>query len=192
MNLKLALAVVVSALALNAMAASVDVDGIQVEDTATVAGTQLTLNGVGTRHKGSLKMYVAALYLEKKTSNTAEVFNQSGPKRLSLTMVRNVEAGELGRLFTHQIIANSDKAIILRLAPQLRRMGEMFAQQKKVLIEDSIMIDWVPGTGTVITIQDKMQIEPFKEPEFYKAMLSIWLGNSPAEKPLKNALLGLP
>ena len=176
MNLKLALAVVVSALALNAMAASVDVDGIQVEDTATVAGTQLTLNGVGTRHKGSLKMYVAALYLEKKTSNTAEVFNQSGPKRLSLTMVRNVEAGELGRLFTHQIIANSDKAIILRLAPQLRRMGEMFAQQKKVLIEDSIMIDWVPGTGTVITIQDKMQIEPFKEPEFYKAMLSIWLG----------------
>lgn len=192
MNLKLALAVVVSALALNAMAASVDVDGIQVEDTATVAGTQLTLNGVGTRHKGSLKMYVAALYLEKKTSNTAEVFNQSGPKRLSLTMVRNVEAGELGRLFTHQIIANSDKAIILRLAPQLRRMGEMFVQQKKVLIEDSIMIDWVPGTGTVITIQDKMQIEPFKEPEFYKAMLSIWLGNSPAEKPLKNALLGLP
>ncbi|MBK7050704.1 MAG: chalcone isomerase family protein [Rhodoferax sp.] len=192
MNLKLALAVVVSALALNAMAASVDVDGIQVEDKATVAGTQLTLNGVGTRHKGSLKMYVAALYLEKKTSNTAEVFNQSGPKRLSLTMVRNVEAGELGRLFTHQIIANSDKAIILRLAPQLRRMGEMFAQQKKVLIEDSIMIDWVPGTGTVITIQDKMQIEPFKEPEFYKAMLSIWLGNSPAEKPLKNALLGLP
>ncbi|MBP9685522.1 MAG: chalcone isomerase family protein [Rhodoferax sp.] len=192
MNLKLALAVVVSALALNAMAASVEVDGIQVEDTATVAGTQLTLNGVGTRHKGSLKMYVAALYLEKKTSNTAEVFNQSGPKRLSLTMVRNVEAGELGRLFTHQIIANSDKAIILRLAPQLRRMGEMFAQQKKVLIEDSIMIDWVPGTGTVITIQDKMQIEPFKEPEFYKAMLSIWLGNSPAEKPLKNALLGLP
>lgn len=192
MNLKLALAVVVSVLALNAMAASVDVDGIQVEDTATVAGTQLTLNGVGTRHKGSLKMYVAALYLEKKTSNTAEVFNQSGPKRLSLTMVRNVEAGELGRLFTHQIIANSDKAIILRLAPQLRRMGEMFAQQKKVLIEDSIMIDWVPGTGTVITIQDKMQIEPFKEPEFYKAMLSIWLGNSPAEKPLKNALLGLP
>ena len=152
----------------------------------------MTLNGVGTRHKGSLKMYVAALYLEKKTSNTAEVFNQSGPKRLSLTMVRNVEAGELGRLFTHQIIANSDKAIILRLAPQLRRMGEMFAQQKKVLIEDSIMIDWVPGTGTVITIQDKMQIEPFKEPEFYKAMLSIWLGNSPAEKPLKNALLGLP
>lgn len=192
MNMKLALAVFVSVLALNAMAASVDVDGIQVEDTATVAGTQLTLNGVGTRHKGSLKMYVAALYLEKKTSNTAEVFNQSGPKRLSLTMVRNVEAGELGRLFTHQIIANSDKAIILRLAPQLRRMGEMFAQQKKVLIEDSIMIDWVPGTGTVITIQDKMQIEPFKEPEFYKAMLSIWLGNSPAEKPLKNALLGLP
>ena len=55
MNLKLALAVVVSALALNAMAASVEVDGIQVEDTATVAGTQLTLNGVGTRFIGLVK-----------------------------------------------------------------------------------------------------------------------------------------
>ena len=32
--------------------------------------------------------------------------------------------------------------------------------------------------------------EPFKEPEFFNALLGIWLGNAPADWKLKDALLG--
>jgi len=31
---------------------------------------------------------------------------------------------------------------------------------------------------------------PIKEPEFYAALMKIWLGNSPADPLLKDALLG--
>ncbi len=54
------------------------------------------------------------------------------------------------------------------------------------------MIDWVPGTGTVITVKGVPQGEPFKEPEFFNALLRIWLGPNPADWKLKDALLGQP
>ena len=52
------------------------------------------------------------------------------------------------------------------------------------------MIDWIPGTGTVLTVKGQVQGEPFKEPEFFNALLGIWLGPQPADWKLKDALLG--
>jgi len=46
--------------------------------------------------------------------------------------------------------------------------------------------------GTVITVKGVAQGEPFKEPEFYSALLRIWLGPNPADWKLKDALLGRP
>jgi len=51
-------------------------------------------------------------------------------------------------------------------------------------------IDWVPGTGTIISVRGVQQGEPFKEPEFYTALMRIWLGPNPADWKLKDALLG--
>ena len=52
------------------------------------------------------------------------------------------------------------------------------------------MVEWVPGVGGVISAKGKPQGEPFKEPEFYNALLRIWLGPVPADYKLKEALLG--
>jgi len=37
-----------------------------------------------------------------------------------------------------------------------------------------------------------VQGEPFKEPEFFNALLRIWLGPVPADWKLKESLLGKP
>ncbi len=57
-------------------------------------------------------------------------------------------------------------------------------------IGEVINMDWVPGKGTVISIRDVPVGEPFPEPEFYSALLRIWLGQDPADWQLKDALLG--
>ena len=51
-------------------------------------------------------------------------------------------------------------------------------------------MDWLPGTGTQVTVKGVPQGEPFKEPEFFNALLGIWLGSQPADWKLKDALLG--
>ena len=69
-------------------------------------------------------------------------------------------------------------------------MGQNFAEQKKLTTGDVILMDWVPGTGMVVSTKGKVQ-EPYKEVEFFNAMMRIWLGNNPADAKLKDALLGV-
>lgn len=172
------------------MAAVIEINGIKLDDSAEVRAARLQLNGAGTRYKGPFKVYVAGLYLEKKATTPDEVVNQAGVKRVNVTMVREIEANELGKLLTRGVEDNTGKAEMSKLIPGLLRMGQIFSEQKRLVPGDNFLIDWVPGVGTVITIKGKVQGEPFKEPEFFKALMSIWLGPAPADFKLKDALLG--
>ncbi len=179
-----------SLLALQAQAATQDINGVKVDDSTSVAGTALVLNGAGIRFKAIFKVYVAALYLGKKVSTPEEVVSLAGPKRLSVTMVRDIDAAELGKLLTRGIEDNMGKSAMSSLIPGLLRMAQIFSDQKKMVAGDNFMIDWVPGKGTVITVKGVVQGDPFKEPEFFAALMSIWLGPVPADYKLKDALLG--
>lgn len=186
----LVLALGAALFAFNALAAPVEIHGVKLEDTAQVHGAQLQLNGAGTRYKFVVKVYVAGLYLAKKVNTPDEVINQPGPKRLIVTMLRTIDSRELGKLLTRGVEDNMGKASMSKLIPGLIRMGEIFAAQKPLVAGDQFLIDWVPGSGTVITVKDVVQGEPFQEPEFFKALMMIWLGSSPADYKLKEALLG--
>ena len=135
-------------------------------------------------------MYTAGLYLEKKAGTPADVMALKGPKRLSITMLREIDSTELGKLFSRSMEDNMDRAAFSRLIPGVLRMSQIFSDHKKLVAGDQFQIDWIPGTGTIITVKGKPQGEPFKEPEFFNALLGIWLGNAPADWKLKDALLG--
>ena len=173
------------------LAATVEIHGVKLEDSAEVRGSKLLLNGSGTRYKGPFKVYVAGLYLGKKASTLDEVVNQPGLKRISITMVRDIDAGELGKLLTRGVQDNMAPGEMSKLVPGLVRMGQIFSEYKNLVTGDNFMIEWVPGSGTVITVKGKAQGEPFKEPEFFKAMMSIWMGPVPADFKLKDALLNV-
>lgn len=171
-------------------AATLDVGGAKIEDSSTVANTKLQLNGAGVRYKAVFKVYSAGLYLGRKASTPEEVLAATGPKRLSITMLREIDSAELGKLFSRGIEDNMDKAAFSRIVPGVLRMSQIFSDHKKLQAGDTFMIDWVPGSGTVITVKGKAQGEPFKEPEFFNALMGIWLGKNPADWKLKDALLG--
>ena len=57
---------------------------------------------------------------------------------------------------------------------------------------EGFTLDWIPGTGAVVSVKGVPQGEPFKEPEFFNAILRIWLGPVPADWKLKDALLAPP
>ena len=165
---------------------------VKYEPTQTLGDSTVQLNGAGVRYKAVFKVYTAGLYLEKKAATAQEVASQRGPKRLSITMLREIDSTELGKLFSRGMEDNMDRAAFSRIVPGVLRMSQIFSDHKKLQAGDQFMIDWIPGTGTVITVKGKVQGEPFKEPEFFNALLGIWLGNLPADFKLKDALLGKP
>jgi hypothetical protein len=170
--------------------ADVNLSGVKYEDAADLRGTRLQLNGAGIRYRGPFKVYAAGLYLGRKAATTEEALAVPGAKRMSVTMLREIDAGELGKLFTRSVEDNLDKATFSKLIPGLLRMSQIFTEHKKLAAGDQFTLDWVPGTGTIISVRGVPQGEPFREPEFYNALLRIWLGPQPADWKLKESLLG--
>ena len=179
-------------LAFGAAAATVDIAGVKMEDQIDLRGSKLVLNGAGVRYKAVFKVYTAGLYLGKKAGTPEEVLAAPGAKRMQITMLREIDSNELGKLFTRGVQDNAPKTEMSKLIPGLIKMGQIFSDQKKLVAGDVFLIDWIPGTGTVITVKGVPQGEPFKEPEFFNALLRIWLGPVPADWKLKDALLGKP
>jgi hypothetical protein len=171
--------------------AAMELAGIKVEDTATVAGTKLQLNGAGIRYKGPFKVYVGDLYTTQKVKSLDELVAAPGPKRLTMTFLREIEAGPFGKLLTRGVEDNVAKNEMSKLVAGMIRMGDIFTVNKVLNPGEVITIDWIPGNGMVVTAKGKVQGVPFKEPEFYKAIMSIWFGHSPADWKLKDAMLGL-
>ena len=177
-------------LASSAWCQAVTVADVKYEATSALGDTALQLNGAGVRYKAVFKVYTAGLYLEKKASTTQEVAAQRGPKRMSITMLREIDSTELGKLFSRGMEDNMDRAAFSKLIPGVIRMSQVFSNHKMLREGDTFTVDWVPGSGTVLTIKGKVEGEPFKELEFFNALMRIWLGKKPADWQLKEALLG--
>jgi hypothetical protein len=171
-------------------AATVDVAGVKLEDSITVQGAPLQLNGAGIRYKAIFKVYTAGLYLGGKASTTEEVLAAPGPKRMTITMLRDIDSRELGKLFSRGMEDNMERSSFSKLIPGVMRMSKVFSDHKELKEGETFVLDWLPGTGTVLTVKGSVEGEPFKEPEFFNALMRIWLGPKPADWRLKDALLG--
>jgi len=171
--------------------ATTDVAGIKYDNTVTVGGQRLVLNGAGLRTRFAFKVYAAGLYLAQKADTPQGVYASAGARRLHVVMLRDIDANELGKLFTDGMQKNTEPPEFARAIPGTVRLGELFAAQKRMASGESFTVDYLPGTGTTILINGRPAGEPIREAEFFGALMKIWLGPKPADGTLKEALLGV-
>ena len=171
-------------------AQAVEVQGAKLEDTATVAGKNLVLNGAGARIKAVFKIYAIGLYLTEKKNNTADVLALSGPKRFKIVFLRELTSDEFGSAFLAGINKNLEKDEKTRYVNQITKFGDLFTEFEGVKKGDVIIGDYNPANGTTIMLNGKQLGSTLPDVGFYNAILRIWLGNNPADNLLKPALLG--
>jgi Chalcone isomerase-like len=173
-----------------ALAQSVDLAGVKYPPTVKLADSTLQLNGAGIRHKFVVKVYTAGLYMASKANTAQAALAAPGAKRVHVVMLRDIDGSELGRLFTRGMQDNATREEFSKCIAGTLRLAEIFAARKRLQAGDAFDVDFVPGVGTTVVVNGKATAEPIKEPEFFTALLRIWLGNSPADPLLKEALLG--
>ncbi len=167
-----------------------EVAGVKYEPSVQVGNSRLQLNGAGIRYKAVFKVYTAGLYLGGKAATTDAVLAAPGAKRMHIVMLRDIDGNELGKLFTRGMQDNAPREEFSKSIAGTIRMSEIFSARKKLLTGENFSVDYVPGVGTTVLVNGKPQAEPIKEPEFFSALMRIWLGNNPADAQLKEALLG--
>ncbi|MFT3664862.1 chalcone isomerase family protein [Piscinibacter sp.] len=174
-----------------AVAAQAAPTSTKFEPKLEVQGSTLQLNGAGTRFRAIFKVYDMGLYTTKKVSSAAELLALPGPKRLQFTALRELPGTDLGRLFIKGMNDNSPKDRVQRHALASMRLIEVFSGRSKMLPGESFAMEFAPGKGTTFYILGKPQGEPVGDDEFFQMVLKIWVGESPADTHLRDALLGL-
>jgi Chalcone isomerase-like len=156
-----------------------------------VEGTKLALNGLGTRYKAIFKVYDMGLYTTAKSTTLQEAINAAGPKKLQFVAHREISTSELGRLFYQGIKDNNSTEMNLKHMVSATRLSDIASVRSKILPGESFSIEYIPGKGMIFSVMDKPQGPAIGDAEFFSMVLKIWLGNTPADFMLKDALLGI-
>lgn len=162
---------------------------IDVDEQITLPGSteQLVLNGAGVRSKLFFKIYVAALYMPKKTSDPEQVFASETPKRMSMHFLYSeVSKKKMDAAWQDGFADNVKSEELGDLLERLSTFKNMFGDMRE---GDIVLIDYLPATGTRVTINgtDKGTIPGG---DFSAALMKVWLGKEPVTKSLKKQLLG--
>lgn len=179
------LAFALSLLLLSSHAYALDVAGVNLAPTVVVRGKTLTLNGAGIRKKFFFKVYVGALYTERRVSNLEEISSDPGEKLVRMIFVhKKVEKKKIVEAFAEGLSEN---------APRLSRSAEANAFlswfTSDFVAGDTVDI-FVSPDGTLAATQNGRLLGTLRSPSLSQGVLMIWLGTRPADVDLRNAMFG--
>ena len=163
-----------------------EVAGVKIPDT----DQQLVLNGAGLRKRAFFQVYAIGLYLPERRLLAAEAIAATGPKRIAIYMLRDVDADQFSGALADGIKDNHSEAEAKALEPRVKQLAAIMAEMKEAKKGMRITLDWIPAAGTQVTVDAKATGVPIPGEDFYRALLRIWLGENPVQADVKKALLG--
>lgn len=172
--------------------AASEIAGVAFPEKINLASSELQLNGAGLRAKFFLKVYAIGLYLNEKKTSAADVLALSGPKHLHIVTLRDLTAEQFADALVEGIHKNHSDEEIEPLKARIETFKAAMLAVKSTTKGSVIAIDWLPGSGTRLSIDGKQKSADIAGEDFFRALLKIWVGQKPAQDDLKDALLGKP
>ena len=161
------------------------VAGVDVPPAASVSGKTLSLNGAGVRTKFFVKVYVGALYAERKVSSADELLRDPGEKLVRMHFVhRKVEKEKIVDAFAEGLAKNSPEAA---RSAEAKAFLSWFPQD--FVAGDTVDVAISPD-GTVSATHNGRTLGTLRSPALARAVLRIWFGEKPADEGLKRGMLG--
>ena len=182
-----------AALIAPALAGAIEVNGTTFPDTVrlTADGPELVLNGAGERTMMLFRIYAIGLYLPVRVKTMQDAIGIKGPKRIHMVMLRNGITSK--QVHDHVIARMEDGSQPSEMAVMKVRIDELtrIIEAEKVINQGgTIILDFIPGQGTVIRVNGAARGNPLPGEDFYNALLRIWLGDKAKSAKLRDQLLG--
>ena len=167
---------------------AVEIQGVSVPPSATVAGQSLSLNGAGLRTFKLLmvpiKIYVAALYTPSPMKSAEAVSGSSGPLRFDFTFLREVGRADVTKAWSAQFAQS-----VTHTYPGYERDRDAFIAMFGPLGSGGVERVDLVGNDTVV-YDSGVPKGKIAGRDFQQSFLSLWFGSKPVSKKLRAALLG--
>jgi len=174
----------------SALAQAVAVAGVKFEPSVQLDGATLQLNGAGLRTRAIFKVYAAGLYVPQKSTDAGTLLAQKGPRRVALTMLRDVSAETFAAALQEGLKSNHTESELAAIKAQSDRLLATLVALGEAKKGDAIFFEFVPAAGTRVVVNGQPRGDSIAGEDFFTAVLRIWLGDKPADSDLKKGMLG--
>ena len=169
--------------------AQMTVSGVTLPATMKVGDAATSLNGAGVRVKFFMDIYVAGLYLTSKSSSGEAASRANEPTAVKLHITSSLVSSEK---MVDAIKEGFKKSTDDKLAPLQTRIDKFTRafMAEPIVKGNEFDITYSPAAGVQISKGGKV-LETIEGLDFKTALWGRWLGANPADKNLKNAMLGI-
>lgn len=170
--------------------ALVEIKGARFNDTYQLGNQSLQLNGAGVRVKIVVDVYAAGLYVVRKDHNATALIGQAGPKSMQIVLLRDLTGEDFADAMVKGFKKNNSESDVAKFQAKLDEIRTLMMGFGPVKKGTTIHIDNTPGAGTRVLVDGVQKGNEMPGDDFYAALLRIWLGPSPVDSDLKEALIG--
>ena len=165
-----------------------EVAGVKLDERIKLGGNELVLNGAGLRSRVFIKIYVGALYVSQKASTPAALLDASSPRRMSLRLLRDLDADTLYGALRDGLKDNNTEAELVALKVPTEQFADVMKKIGNARSGDLVTIDFTAeGVGVSLNGEARGKVA---SPLFGRALLKVWLGDNAVDASLKKGLLG--
>ncbi|HXH72763.1 MAG TPA: chalcone isomerase family protein [Mariprofundaceae bacterium] len=169
------------------IACGAEVAGVTLADTVNVDGKILHLSGAGIRTKFFFDIYVGALYRPEPVHNAATVLETPAPSAVTMDFIyKEVSSEKLAHGWSEGFRKNLSRETLQKLESRLTKFNALFSDARR---GDRYRFDFLSDGSTVVQFNGKV-VGRIDGADFQRALLAVWLGDSPADADLKRAMLG--
>ena len=158
-----------------------------VPQTIEFEGSNLILNGQGTRVVFFMKVYEGSLYLENKNSDADEIMNSNAPMALRIDVTSEMVTADAMKKALSEGLEKSTNNNTSHILDEIEQLSSSF--NSDVASGDFYEFIFIPKIGTHV-IKNNELVELIPGFDFKKAFFGIFLSNNPIQKNLKKAMLG--
>jgi len=168
---------------------ALEIEGVELPNTLKAGKTELVLNGAGVRTKFMMDMYVAGLYLEKKSHDAEKIIQADEPMAIRLHITSKL-------ISSKKMVSATEAGFVTategNTAPIQKKIDSFISVFKKGIQRNDVYdLVYIPGTG-VEAGKNGTILETIPGIEFKQALFGIWLCKNPSHKcpGLKSGMLG--
>lgn len=163
-------------------------DGVTIPRTIEVQKKSLQLNGYGTRSKAWIDVYVQALYLSQLSQDGAFILESETDMAIRIQIISKL-------VTSHKLTKNMENGFEKscgdkhkEMQPRIEMLKSMLSD--KIVEKDVFILAYNAIEGAVFVYKNNELKGKIPGLDFKKALFGIWLADNPADKDLKEELLG--
>ena len=164
-----------------------EIEGVNIPESLEAGQTKLILNGAGVREKFFIDFYVCGLYLKDKSNDYKVIIEADEPMAIRIHIVSSMATSKRMEKASREGFEKATGGNIEPIKVQIEELMLVFKEE--IQKGDIYDILYVPTKGVEVykNSELKSRIEGL---DFKQALFGIWLSDKPAQKSLKEEMLG--